>query len=571
MAAPVTPIPGAPVLLRLTGISKRFGGLLATDAISLTLARGEVLALLGENGAGKSTLVSILFGHYRADAGTVEIDGVPLAPGNPKAALAAGVGMVNQHFTLADNLSVLDNVMLGTEPLWQPFSRRSKARVALAATAQRFGLQVEPDARIADLSVGERQRVEILKALLPFGRKQGARILILDEPTAVLTPQESESLFHTLAQLVAQGLGVIFISHKLDEVLRVSQRIAVLRAGKLVAELPAAGASKAELALAMVGRPVDRVTRAPEAAGLPSITAAPPICVLRGVTVRGHGPWPQLDQIDLTLAPGQVLAVAGVAGNGQGALADLLHGLVAADAGSVTVAGKALPARPRAWVAAGVARIPEDRHAVGVVGDLPLWQNALLERYASPPFSRWGLLRRAAARNFTQHLVKRFDVRGTESAGAATLTRSLSGGNMQKLILGRFLGLARGHEKQPVLIVANQPTWGLDIGAVAYVHQQLLDAAAAGSAVLVISEDLDEVFALADRIAVMHHGRLGPALPTAQWTLQRIGLAMAGGLADDGDDDRNIDRNIDHTVDRANTLPSSMPPKPIDPGPHAAT
>ena len=528
MAAPVTPIPGAPVLLRLTGISKRFGGLLANDAISLTLARGEVLALLGENGAGKSTLVSILFGHYRADAGTVEIDGVPLAPGNPKAALAAGVGMVNQHFTLADNLSVLDNVMLGTEPLWQPFSRRSKARAALAATAQRFGLQVEPDARIADLSVGERQRVEILKALLPFGRKQGARILILDEPTAVLTPQESESLFHTLAQLVAQGLGVIFISHKLDEVLRVSQRIAVLRAGKLVAELPAAGASKAQLALAMVGRPVDRVTRAPDAAGLPSITAAPPICVLRGVTVRGHGPWPQLDQIDLTLAPGQVLAVAGVAGNGQGALADLLHGLVAADAGSVTVAGKALPARPQAWVAAGVARIPEDRHAVGVVGDLPLWHNALLEHYASPSFSRWGLLRRAAARNFTQHLVKRFDVRGTESAGAATLTRSLSGGNMQKLILGRALAGNPGRSGPPPLIVANQPTWGLDIGAVAYVHRQLLDACAAGAALLLISEDLDEVFALADRIAVMHHGRLTAASPTADWTLAAIGLAMAG-------------------------------------------
>ena len=530
MAAPVTPIPGAPVLLRLTGISKRFGGLLANDAISLTLARGEVLALLGENGAGKSTLVSILFGHYLADAGTILVAGAPLPPGNPAAALAAGIGMVHQHFTLADNLSVLDNVLLGTEPLWQPWSRRAAARAALLATAQRFGLQVQPDARIADLSVGERQRVEILKALLPFGRKQGARILILDEPTAVLTPQESESLFHTLAQLVAQGLGVIFISHKLDEVLRVSQRIAVLRAGKLVAELPAAGASKAQLALAMVGRPVDRVTRAPDAAGLPSITAAPPICVLRGVTVRGHGPWPQLDQIDLTLAPGQVLAVAGVAGNGQGALADLLHGLVAADAGSVTVAGKALPARPQAWVAAGVARIPEDRHAVGVVGDLPLWHNALLEHYASPSFSRWGLLRRAAARNFTQHLVKRFDVRGTESAGAATLTRSLSGGNMQKLILGRALAGNPGRSGPPPLIVANQPTWGLDIGAVAYVHRQLLDACAAGAALLLISEDLDEVFALADRIAVMHHGRLTAASPTADWTLAAIGLAMAGSV-----------------------------------------
>ncbi len=223
-------------VLRLSGITKRFGSLVANDAISLDLGRGEVLALLGENGAGKSTLVSILFGHYIADEGSIEVFGQPLPPGQPKAALAAGIGMVHQHFTLADNLSVLDNVMLGTEPLWSPFSRRAAARDKLVHTGQRFGLGVDPDARIADLSVGERQRVEILKALV-----RGARILILDEPTAVLTPAESESLFSTLRQLIEQGLSVIFISHKLDEVLRVSQRIAILRGGKLVAVLPAAG------------------------------------------------------------------------------------------------------------------------------------------------------------------------------------------------------------------------------------------------------------------------------------------------------------------------------------------
>ena len=229
--------------------------------------------------------------------------------------------------------------------------------------------------------MGERQRVEILKALVPFGRKAGARILILDEPTAVLTPQESESLFATLGQLVAQGLAIIFISHKLDEVLRVSHRIAVLRGGKLVAELPAAGASKAQLAQAMVGRAVQRVVR--EAKAAPA-TAAAPVCALQGVTVRGHGAWPQLDNVHLALQPGEVVAIAGVAGNGQHALADLLHGLVAPDAGTVTVAGRALPASPRAWADAGVARIPEDRHAVGVVGDLPLWENAVLERSSSP-------------------------------------------------------------------------------------------------------------------------------------------------------------------------------------------
>ncbi len=540
------PAGGAVPLLQLRSITKRFGALLANDAISLDLHAGEVLALLGENGAGKSTLVSILFGHYLADAGSILVDGAPLPPGNPAAALAAGIGMVHQHFTLADNLSVLDNVLLGTEPLWQPFSRRRAARAALLATAQRFGLQVQPDARIADLSVGERQRVEILKALLPFGKKTGARILILDEPTAVLTPQESESLFGTLGQLVAQGLAVIFISHKLDEVLRVSHRIAVLRGGQLVEQIAAAGASKAQLAQAMVGRAVERVTRTPrpsqtaqtsqtsqtlqttDAAHAAPAVLPPPVCALKQVTVRGHGAWPQLDGVSLELRPGEVVAVAGVAGNGQHSLADLLHGLVAADAGTVTVAGRRLPARPAAWVAAGVARIPEDRHAVGVVGDLPLWQNAVLERYASPAFARWGVIRRGAAMAHAQALVTRFDVRGTEGAGLQTRTRGLSGGNMQKLILGRALAGDPDASGAPPLIVANQPTWGLDIGAVAYVHRQLLDACAAGAALLLISEDLDEIFALADRIAVMHHGRLSAARPAADWTLSAIGLAMAG-------------------------------------------
>ena len=572
------PAGGAVPLLQLRSITKRFGALLANDAISLDLHAGEVLALLGENGAGKSTLVSILFGHYLADEGSILVDGAPLPPGNPAAALAAGIGMVHQHFTLADNLSVLDNVLLGTEPLWQPFSRRRAARAALLATAQRFGLQVQPDARIADLSVGERQRVEILKALLPFGKKTGARILILDEPTAVLTPQESESLFGTLGQLVAQGLALIFISHKLDEVLRVSHRIAVLRGGQLVEQIAAVGASKAQLAQAMVGRAVERVTRTPR----PSQTAQnsqtsqtsqtlqttdathaapavlpPPVCALKQVTVRGHGAWPQLDGVSLELRPGEVVAVAGVAGNGQHSLADLLHGLVAADAGTVTVAGRTLPARPAAWVAAGVARIPEDRHAVGVVGDLPLWQNAVLERYASPAFARWGVIRRGAAMAHAQALVTRFDVRGTEGAGLQTRSRGLSGGNMQKLILGRALAGDPDASGAPPLIVANQPTWGLDIGAVAYVHRQLLDACAAGAALLLISEDLDEIFALADRIAVMHHGRLSAARPAADWTLSAIGLAMAGvadATAPDGatqaSDDANAKAiaNADHSA-----------------------
>ena len=509
-------------LLRLSGITKRFGPLLANDAISLELRRGEVLALLGENGAGKSTLVSILFGHYVADEGTIEVDGRPLPPGEPRAALAAGIGMVHQHFTLADNLSVLDNVMLGTEPLWQPFSRRAAARERLLQAGRRFGLQVDPQARVGSLSVGERQRVEILKALV-----RGARILILDEPTAVLTPQESEALFATLAQMVAQGLAIVFISHKLDEVRRVSDRIAVLRAGRLVAQFARDEADKATLAEAMVGRSVAPAVKHAQAPGALRLA-------LQGVTVHGAkgAARPLLQDVDLALHAGEIVAVAGVAGNGQQALVDLLCGERGPDRGTLRLDGRPLPASPRQVVQAGVARIPEDRQHVGVVGDLPLWENAILERYDTPVFSRAGVIRQKAARDHARTLLQRFDVRGAEAAGVDTVTRQLSGGNMQKLILGRALRPPEGDSGPPRLIVANQPTWGLDVGAVAYVHQQLLDARDAGAAVLLVSEDLDEVFALADRIAVIHHGRLGEARPASAWTLAAIGLAMAGGHAD---------------------------------------
>jgi simple sugar transport system ATP-binding protein len=495
-------------VLRLTGITKQFGPLVANDGISLELYRGEVLALLGENGAGKSTLVSILFGHYVPDEGTIEAFGQPLPPGDPAAALAAGIGMVHQHFTLADNLSVLDNVMLGTEPLWRPSSQRAQARARLIATGERFGLRVNPDARVGRLSVGERQRVEILKALY-----REARVLILDEPTAVLTPSESESLFATLRQLVAEGLSLIFISHKLDEVLRVSDRVAVLRGGKLVASLPAAAADRASLAELMVGREVPRPTRTPHVPGAV-------VCDIAGLTVRD-----ELAAVSLTLRTGEITAIAGVSGNGQRALADVLCGLRTPDAGRVVVAGRVLAADPHAWIAAGVARIPEDRQAAGVIGDLPLWENAIAEHYRTR-FARKGVVRRRAARRFARQLIERFDIRA--GGGVDTPTRSLSGGNMQKLILGRVLaGDARG-ENAPLLIVANQPTWGLDIGAVAFVHQQLLDACARGAAVLLVSDDLDEIFALADRIAVMHAGRLTGARGTKEWNLSAIGLAMAG-------------------------------------------
>ena len=508
--------PSSPVL-RLTGITKRFGHLVANDAISLALSRGEVLALLGENGAGKSTLVSILFGHYVADAGTITAFGKPLRPGDPAAALAAGIGMVHQHFTLADNLSVQDNIVLGTRPLWSVGLNRAVARAKLLATAERFGLRVDPEARVGSLSVGERQRVEILKALY-----RDARILILDEPTAVLTPQEAEALFATLSRLVAEGLSIIFISHKLAEVLRVSQRIAVLRAGRLVATFDAATADPAQLAEAMVGRSV----RAPTAR---RHRRGDVVCAINSVRVAGASRGAELDGVSLGVRAGEIVGIAGVSGNGQDTLADLLCGLRAPSAGSVRLAGRAMPADPRAWIAATVARIPADRQTLGVIGDFALWENAIAEHYRRA-FASAGIVRRSAARRYARTLVDRFDVRG---GGIDTPARALSGGNLQKLILGRALtgGSVQPDDFAPALIVASEPTWGLDVGAVAFVHQRLLDAAARGSGVLLISDDLDEILALSDRVAVMHGGRLTTARPADEWTRAQIGIAMAGSTA----------------------------------------
>ena len=499
-------------VLSLRNISKRFGALTANDNISLDLKAGEVLALLGENGAGKSTLMSILFGHYVADTGAIEVFGRPLPPANPKAALVAGIGMVHQHFTLADNLSVLDNVLLGSESLWQPFSRRSTARQKLLDVAKRFGLPVAPEARVGTLTVGERQRVEILKALY-----RGARILILDEPTAVLTPQESEALFDTLGQMVSQGLSIIFISHKLAEVLRVSTRVAVLRSGKLVAEAVASDVTQAQLAQWMVGHGVDAPQKKP------TTQIAPDVCVLSGVSTDAKNR-ERLENVSLKLHGGEIVAIAGVSGNGQAALAELLCGTQRAANGSVLLLGKPLPSSPEQLVALGVARIPEDRHAVGLVGDLPVWENALSERLRSAKFSRWLWVRRRAARGHANRIIERFDVRG---GGALVPARSLSGGNMQKLILGRAL-LAPEGMPAARLIIVHQPSWGLDISAVAFVQQQLIAARDAGAAVLVISDDLDEVMTLGDRIAVMHSGKLTEARPMSEWTRESIGLAMAG-------------------------------------------
>ncbi|HSP26674.1 MAG TPA: ATP-binding cassette domain-containing protein, partial [Saliniramus sp.] len=356
---------GSPVL-RLTGITKRFGETLANDDISIALRHGELLALLGENGAGKTTLMSILFGHYTPDAGTVEVEGATLPPGRPRAAIDAGVGMVHQHFSLAPNLTVLENVMTGTERLWRLRSDTAGGRAKLLAIAERFGLAVDPDARLGDLSVGEQQRVEILKALY-----NDARILILDEPTAVLTNIEAANLFVTLREMAAQGLSLIFISHKLNEVMAAADRVVVLRHGRVVAERTTQATTKQELAELMVGRRVERPVREASAPGKPVLEATSV-----DVTIGGT---PKLGGIDFTVHEGEVLGIVGVSGNGQTTLAHLVSGLVTPSAGTLRLFGSAMPHGVQGLVEAGVGRIPEDRTSEGVIGEMTIWENAVLE------------------------------------------------------------------------------------------------------------------------------------------------------------------------------------------------
>lgn len=499
---------GAEVVLRLDGITKRFGALVANDAISFELRRGEVIALLGENGAGKTTLMNILFGHYTADEGTVEVFGHPLPPGHPRAALAAGVGMVHQHFTLADNMTVLENILLGTGTLLSPRLGRGAARARVARLSRDFGLSVNPDARVGTLSVGERQRVEILKALY-----REARILILDEPTAVLTPQETTALFETLRKAVALGLSVIFISHKLGEVMAISSRVLVLRHGRLVGAVATADTDRHKLAEMMVGAEIT----APK---LSDRTPGPALLTLSNVDTPRRGNTPGLNAVNLTLRAGQITGLAGVSGNGQAALADLVGGLERPAHGGMELHGLVPDDwSPRAALAAGIARIPEDRHKTGTVADFTLTENAILERYAEAPFSRKGWMDWSAAEGFARKIIETYDVR---CPGPAARIRLLSGGNMQKLILGRVL------EAAPKIILANQPVRGLDIGAVTFVHSRLIAARDAGAAVLLISEDLDEVMALSDVIHVIYEGRLSPAFPRGTTTPAELGTWMAG-------------------------------------------
>ena len=497
-------------ILSINSISKTFGSIFANEKIDLELFEGEILALLGENGAGKTTLMNMLFGHYMPDDGSIDImaengDLIPLSLGNPQIALGAGIGMVHQHFTLANNLTVYDNIVLGSEPLFGIKRDRSRATKKINKIIEKSGLNADLNNIVSNLSVGERQRVEILKALY-----RDAHILVLDEPTAVLTPQEADSLFSNLRRMTNQGLSVIFITHKMREVLSFSDRLVVLRHGKNVGSMKTSDASEKKIARLMVGSETQKVSSK-------RIKPGGPILSLNEISVAGQSKRDSLHDVNLILNSNEILGIAGISGNGQNVLADLISGLVAPDRGSIVLKGVAIEnISPFNMIKSGFGRIPEDRHRQGIVGGLSVSENMIIERLDDPQIQNFGFLRSSVINKNAKTLSEKYDVRGP---GIDQASRLLSGGNIQKLILARVF------EKQPEIILANQPTRGLDMGAASEVQKHLIEARDRGGGVILISEDLDEILGLADRIVVMRDGKLHDAISNSR---EDIGLMMAG-------------------------------------------
>jgi general nucleoside transport system ATP-binding protein len=498
-----------PPLLELSGITKRFPGIVANDHVDFQLAKGEVHALLGENGAGKSTLMNILYGLYHPDEGEVRLRGEPVRIDSPSAAIEHGIGMVHQHFMLIPVMTVAENIVLAVEPRKGPFLDIDAAEKRVRDISQRFGLAVRPDARIESISVGMQQRVEILKALY-----RGAEILILDEPTAVLTPQEAEELFEIIRSLQAEGKSIIFITHKLGEVLAIADRITVLRRGKTIETVPREGATEEGLARLMVGREVLlRVDKTPATPGDPLLEVED----LRVLDERGLE---AVRGVSLQVRAGEIVGIAGVDGNGQTELVEAITGLRKAEAGRVTAGGRDLAGEgARDCVEAGVGHIPEDRHRRGLVLDFSLAENIALKDYAEEPDSKWGWLfpKRLIAR--ARALLKEFDVRG---GGPQTPAASLSGGNQQKVVIAREVS------RDPSILVAAQPTRGLDVGAIEFVHRRLVAERDEGRGVLLVSFELDEILSLSDRILVLYEGRIvGEYTPDV--SEEELGIAMTGG------------------------------------------
>jgi general nucleoside transport system ATP-binding protein len=496
-------------VIEMLNIRKVFGNFVANDNITLQLKKGEIHALLGENGAGKSTLMNVLFGLYQPDGGEIRVKGQTVKISNPNVANDLGIGMVHQHFMLVDTFTVTENIILGSEPTKGGKIDIKRAEQEVRELSERYGLAVDPTAKIADISVGMQQRVEILKTLY-----RGADILIFDEPTAVLTPQEIQELIQIMKALVREGKSIILITHKLKEIMEVCDRVTVIRRGKGIGTLNVADTNPNELAALMVGREVHFKTDKQEANPGKEVLEIKDLVVkdARGVTVVNH--------LDLTVRAGEIVGIAGVDGNGQSELIEAITGLIKAESGSIKLNGKEiLNLPPRKITEAGVGHIPQDRHKHGLVLDFPIGENMVLQTYYKEPYSKNGILNFKNIYDKARQLIKEFDVRTPDEY---TKARALSGGNQQKAIIGREV------DRNPDLLIAAQPTRGLDVGAIEFIHKRLIEQRDQGKAVLLVSFELDEIMNVSDRIAVIYEGKIVAIVDPKETTEQELGLLMAG-------------------------------------------
>ncbi len=508
----VTKLSNAPYAIEMVNITKRFPGIIANDNVTLQLKSGEIHALLGENGAGKSTLMSVLFGLYQAEEGVIKKNGQIVKINNPNDANDLGIGMVHQHFKLVECFSVLDNIILGVEDTKNGILQRDKAREKVMALSEKYGLSVNPDALIEDISVGMQQRTEILKMLY-----RDNEILIFDEPTAVLTPQEIDELLKIMKNLAAEGKSILFITHKLNEIKAVADRCSVLRKGKYIGTVDVATCSKDDLSRMMVGRDVTFAVEKQEAKPTDVVLDVKNLTVASKVSKKNA-----VNDVSFQVRAGEIVCIAGIDGNGQTELVYGISGLENIQSGTIHFCGNDIshaPIRKRSLM--GMSHIPEDRHKHGLVLDYTLEDNMILQRYFDPEFTdKFGFLRRKNIRAYAERLIGQYDVRSGQ--GPITISRAMSGGNQQKAIIAREI------DKDPQLLIAVQPTRGLDVGAIEYIHKQIVAQRDAGKAVLLVSLELDEVMTVSDRILVMYEGEIVGELDPKTTTVAELGLYMAG-------------------------------------------